>query len=477
MVAVALMAAALIGTAWSSAVAQATDEGAAGTAAAADYSRGLHLFHNGRYAEALPYFVTAKDEAAAQHGEGSSEYATALNNLAELYRLMERYDEAEPLFRQALAIEEARLGPNDPGLARPLNNMALLHRAQGRYEEAERDLKRSLAILEDSLGRRHPDVAGSLNNLARLYETMGLNERAEPLLERALMIAEGTLGPVHPSTQQIRSNLQRVSAALAEAGERAPGTAEIVAEAADDGPPPTVGPPAELVLPPSDRPISPAAIPLVRPPAAVAVAEPLVVAPALDAPAPLPSPRPLPEPAAGPAAVAEAAAPLPATPAPEAPRVIAMPEVASATPEAPVEAGASAEADQLEARDSPPVAPAAGGGDDDLEAEAELALLVPLPEARPSGRRWATLADGRYAIHLASVRSPGSASEEWDRLRGILDLPSDIGQLEPRRVEVADRGVFYRVLGGPFASQAEAVAACGRIRDEGDYCAVLGYGD
>lgn len=104
-------------------------------------------------------------------------------------------------------------------------------------------------------------------------------------------------------------------------------------------------------------------------------------------------------------------------------------------------------------------------------------MVLPLPEARPSGRRWAKLSTGRFAIHLASVRSPVSATEEWTRLRGQLDLPSDIGQLEPMRIEVADQGVFYRVLGGPFANQAEAIAACQPIRDKGDYCAVLGYDD
>ncbi len=473
-----LIAAVIVGTPRLSVVAQDTDdaavgaaagaaagvaaEAAAGPTATAAYNRAMRLFHNGRYEEALPYFVTAEEEAAAQHGQGSSEHATALNNLAELYRLMERYDEAEPLFRQALTIEEARLGADDPGLASPLNNLALLLRAQGRYEEAERDHKRSLAILEDTLGRRHPDVAGSLNNLARLYETMGLNERAQPLLERALMIAEDTLGPAHPSTQQISSNLARVSADLAAApadravaGERQTEQAMLEVEAAEAAAPPTPGAPAELVLPPAARPASPIVTPL--------------AAPAPDA-APMPAFEALPEPAAGLATVTTSEPTV--WPLIEGPAT-AAPDDEVAQPEAGPEPAAVATAAPVETD----VAPAAGAGAAETSVEDAVAMVLPLPEARPSGQRWAKLSTGRFAIHLASVRSPVSATEEWIRLRDQLDLPSDIGQLEPMRIEVVGQGVFYRVLGGPFESRSAAVAACQPIRDQGDFCAVLGHED
>jgi tetratricopeptide (TPR) repeat protein len=465
LVGIALIAAILAGAAGAPAMAQgAGDE--PGAAATTDYAQGMRLFHSGRYDEALPYFLTARDEALAHYGPTSSEYATALNNLAELYRLMARYDEAEPLFREALAIEEERLGPTDPGLARPLNNLALLHRALGRYDEAERDLKRSLAILEDAFGRGHPDVAGSLNNLARLYETMGLNERAEPLLERSLLVAEDTLGPTHPATQQIKSNLERVSAALAEAAAEEAEAPVAVAEA--DQEVQRVGPPAELLLPPDEAEGAPPDLPVERP--AVASAEP-------QAPA---SPT-LPEPAAGPVIITD---PLSVAvedgPVPEGGESASLPEADSGLPEPEPEMEMeTARIDAEERLDEAPGAAEEPGdaAQSELAAETELALLVPYPEARPSGRRWAKLPAGRFAIHLASVRDPISATEEWERLREFLALPNDIAQLEPERIELVEQGVFYRVLGGPFASQAEARAACRAIQDKGDYCAVLGHGD
>ncbi|MCA9047801.1 MAG: SPOR domain-containing protein [Planctomycetaceae bacterium] len=82
-----------------------------------------------------------------------------------------------------------------------------------------------------------------------------------------------------------------------------------------------------------------------------------------------------------------------------------------------------------------------------------------------------------FAIHLASVRSPIAAGEEWTRLAAELDLDPSIGQLLPQRIEVPGSGVYYRVEGGPFATRAEAAAACAPLADAGQYCAVVGLED
>lgn len=97
--------------------------------------------------------------------------------------------------------------------------------------------------------------------------------------------------------------------------------------------------------------------------------------------------------------------------------------------------------------------------------------------ARPDGEHWPEWPAGAWAMHLASVRNPSAATEEWQRLAEQLQVPAAVRQLEPQRIETAERGVFYRVLGGPFATSAEAVAACGPIRAQGDYCGVLVHGD
>ncbi len=301
------------------------------------YTIGLEHYYAGRYAEALPYFITALDLAEERHGDDAPEIATDLNNLAELYRLLGRYDEAEPLYRRAIAIDEAQEGRASPELAASLNNLALLYRALGRLDDAEKLYKRSLGLLEDAYGYSHPQVAMALNNLAMLYVANGHAERARPLLERAARIAGDTLGPAHPSTRRMRHNL-----AALEAG---------VPAKADD--------------------------------------------PGFDL-------RPAPRPGSDTGLVG-----LPPTPA------------------APTE--------------------------------------PPEPAAKAKG----------FVIHLASVRSPAAARDEWQRLVAELDLDPSIQEVLPERVEIPDKGVFYRVTGGPFATRGEAAAVCAPIAARDRYCAVL----
>ncbi|HLF84140.1 MAG TPA: CHAT domain-containing protein, partial [Blastocatellia bacterium] len=133
--------------------------------------------------------------------------ATALNNLAALYRAKGDYAKAEPLYQRALAIGEKALGPDHPYVATSLNNLALLYNTKGDYAKAEPLYQRSLAIREKALGPDHPDVAQSLNNLAALYDTKGDYAKAEPLYQRALAIREKALGPDHPDVAQSLNNL------------------------------------------------------------------------------------------------------------------------------------------------------------------------------------------------------------------------------------------------------------------------------
>ncbi len=52
----------------------------------------------------------------------------ALNNLAGLYDDQGRYAEAEPLYKRSLAIREKALGPDHPDVATALNNLAELYK-------------------------------------------------------------------------------------------------------------------------------------------------------------------------------------------------------------------------------------------------------------------------------------------------------------------------------------------------------------
>ena len=120
-----------------------------------------------------------------------------------------RYSEAIPLAQRALTIWEKGLGPDHPNVATALNNLAELYRFQGRYADADPLYKRALAMREKTLGPNHPDVAQSLNNLADFYRAQGRDVDAEPLYKRALAINEKALGSSLSETARANSRYIR----------------------------------------------------------------------------------------------------------------------------------------------------------------------------------------------------------------------------------------------------------------------------
>jgi tetratricopeptide (TPR) repeat protein len=167
----------------------------------------LRLYKMGKYDQAIDKGKEALGICERVLGPVHPKVASALNNLALLYKLTSRYAEAEFLYRRALAVNEKSLGPAHPDVAINLNNLAGLYQYTGRYAEAETLYKRALAIDEKSRTPEQPDVANRLNNLAGLYETTGRYAEAEPLYKRALAVNEKALGTEHPYVAAALNNL------------------------------------------------------------------------------------------------------------------------------------------------------------------------------------------------------------------------------------------------------------------------------
>ncbi len=92
----------------------------------------------------------------------------------------------------------------------------------------------------------------------------------------------------------------------------------------------------------------------------------------------------------------------------------------------------------------------------------------------PAATRPLVATGGGFAVHLASLRDPAGAAEEWRRLRRLHPtLLQGVELRPPRPVEVPGQGTYYRVAGGAFATRAEAQAACARLRAAGQYCTVV----
>jgi|HubBroStandDraft_1064217.scaffolds.fasta_scaffold23502_3 hypothetical protein len=166
---------------------------------------------------------------------------------------------------------------------------------------------------------------------------------------------------------------------------------------------------------------------------------------------------------------AERLLPPPETPLPRpAPE---PPPVATETPAPPPPAADTpppAEAPAQIASDTPPAAapspaPAAP------QQKPKVAALPPTAAPPPAS---AALGKG-YRLQLGSVRSPEAATQEWERLRQQnQDMLGRLG-MSPTRVDLGDRGIFYRIQAGPVADAAAAERTCNELKRRGVGCLLV----
>jgi tetratricopeptide (TPR) repeat protein len=163
-----------------------------------DATEATQAYFERRIADAGRLFIDAvKSEEI--HGPLNPRLATALNNLAEFYRVQGEFSQAEPYYWRAITIDEQALGPDHVNLARDLNNLALLYRAQGRYADAEPLCQRALEIKDKLVGPEHPSMMTVVGNLLAVYLAQGKYVEAEPLYRRSLSLKAKAFGPDHPN--------------------------------------------------------------------------------------------------------------------------------------------------------------------------------------------------------------------------------------------------------------------------------------
>ncbi|MFC4724127.1 SPOR domain-containing protein [Glycocaulis abyssi] len=133
----------------------------------------------------------------------------------------------------------------------------------------------------------------------------------------------------------------------------------------------------------------------------------------------------------------------------------------------PVLAHVTGEMDALEAALARGVPPA-----EEPPAEADEASLglVPAPDAG-EGQGLLSLLHG---IHLASYREERHVAEGWRAMQG---QHASLSGLQARYVpaDLGERGIYLRLLAGPFDSAAEAASACRVIQAAQSWCAVTAF--
>lgn len=96
---------------------------------------------------------------------------------------------------------------------------------------------------------------------------------------------------------------------------------------------------------------------------------------------------------------------------------------------------------------------------------------APRPQA-PAVPAQAAATGSGFTVQVTSQRSEGEARQAYDNLQ--RRFPNILGSYQPtlQPVNIADRGTFYRVRVGSFASQNEAAALCGNLKAAGGDCIV-----
>ena len=108
--------------------------------------------------------------------------------------------------------------------------------------------------------------------------------------------------------------------------------------------------------------------------------------------------------------------------------------------------------------------------------ETQTAAVEPVPAPEPAPAPAVTLTpDERWLVQIASFRSSANADAGWLKLFGQYE--DILGEFEPdiARVDLgADKGIYYRLRAGPLSSKASARELCGKLKERGLSCLVVG---
>ncbi len=154
-------------------------------------------------------------------------------------------------------------------------------------------------------------------------------------------------------------------------------------------------------------------------------------------------------PQAAPASQPEAV-PEPVLPEPKAETRLA-PEPPAPPPKTPTEAPAEAPAV------APTVAPPSAA------TREPAPLVAALPDAKT----------GAFVVQLAALRAKDGAEPAWARLRKAHPVLLGDRELTIQRVDLGDRGIFYRVQAGFFSDRAGARGLCNALKARGQDCLVV----
>jgi len=163
-----------------------------------------------KYTEALHVYEDAV-------GKKHKSYASTLANLGVLYRTlaetskgMEKLsllDQGESALKDALVIRKEVCGEKSREVLTTSNNLASIWRLRDRPKEAQAELEATLEVARAEYGNNDNITALTLNALGLLLKAQGQLDEAKMMYDEALEIRSKTLGDSHPDTVVSMHNL------------------------------------------------------------------------------------------------------------------------------------------------------------------------------------------------------------------------------------------------------------------------------
>lgn len=100
------------------------------------------------------------------------------------------------------------------------------------------------------------------------------------------------------------------------------------------------------------------------------------------------------------------------------------------------------------------------------------AALPPQQQAAPAIAVNTPQAAGSYVVQVAAQKSEAEAQSSWQALQQRYGNVLAGQQATIRRVDLGERGVFYRAQVGPFTSRAQASEVCQSLKAAGGECVI-----
>ena len=94
--------------------------------------------------------------------------------------------------------------------------------------------------------------------------------------------------------------------------------------------------------------------------------------------------------------------------------------------------------------------------------------------APPPARTTNYTPTGSYVVQVSSQKSEQDAQTAWRQLQAKYTNVLSNAQVSFKRVDLGDRGTFYRAMVGPFGSRDEAVQVCTNLKAAGGQCVIQG---